>query len=68
MNTYTVKFNGYYPVGACAVISAPTKDRAKIIFEDELRDMGLAQDIPIANYELIATDVERVTIILDGEY
>lgn len=68
MNTYTVKFNGYYPVGACAVISAPTKDRAKIIFEDELQSIGLPQDIPIADYELVDTSVERVTIVLDGEY
>ena len=68
MNVYSVKFNGYYPVGACAVVTATSPEHAKSIMESELKFMNLPQDIPIEQFELIRDDAPTVKIVLDGEY
>lgn len=67
MNTYTIKFNGFYPVGAVALVVAETVDMAVILINKELRDMGL-KEVTSKNVKQQDNTTRRVDILLDGDY
>lgn len=67
MKVWTVKFTGHYPVGACAVVVAPTLAQAIEILTADLAYRGLKQD-HILDFVPLDLTVTQSTVILDGEY
>lgn len=67
MKTYTITgFKGFWPVGTAAVVSANSKEEAKVMLEGELRAINLAQDIDIRTIRRLKKGT--VEILLDGDY
>ena len=67
MKVYTVKFNGYYPVGAVALITAENKQVALEWVNKRLVNMGL-EEVSIESIKQQDTTTRRVDILLDGDY
>jgi len=68
MNVYTVEFDGYYPVGAVALVVAEDIDTAKIMVEKELANIGIPQDVLVKDIKEQDTSTSRVDILLNGDY
>jgi len=66
MKVWTCTFNGYWPVGAAAVIVAGTEERAKQLMEQQLTEMKLPQDA--IDVQELLLDAEKAVILLDGNY
>lgn len=64
---YSVKFNGYTPVGAVALIVAKSKDEALLMINSRLYQMNLGM-VTIDNIYEESTSNPRVKILLDGDY
>lgn len=62
------KFEGYYPVGAAAVIVAEDKQDAAIQLSNALFDVGLPCDVAIENMIEINTEEKQAVILCDGNY
>ena len=67
MNIYTVHFNGYWPVGAVALVIAEDVDMALILINDKLKLMGL-EKVKKTEIKQQDTTTRRVDILLDGNY
>lgn len=67
MQIYSVNFTGHYPVGACAIVVAPNKQRAKELLSEELSKQGLSLD-ESDEWTLIGQFNESVHIPLNGDY
>ena len=71
MNTYIIsEFEGFYPVGTCAVVVAETVHDALVQLAAELSARGLELDPDNPDCEILIVDPNRrgVKVILDGEY
>lgn len=66
MRVYAAKFNGYQPVGACAIVVAESQPEAEEMLAKHLDTMGLATDG--AEYEELSVSAKGVFVLLDGEY
>ncbi len=67
MNVYTVEFDGYYPVGAVALVIAEDIKMAETLLNNKLQEMGL----DLISYKDIKqqdTTTRRVDVLLDGNY
>lgn len=69
MKIWVVKFNGHYPVGACAVVAAETVENAQMITHIDLKLRGLEQEVPLSAFEEFTPgEYPHIHVILDGEY
>ena len=68
MKVYSVCFEGYYPVGACAVVVAEGLEHAKILLEEKLKARKLEQSVPLTAFTEIDVSIADVLIVLDGNY
>ncbi len=68
MNTYTFKFQGYYPVGAVGLVVADNLELAKALVHKRLETMGLKQELKNSDFKLQDNSTRRVDILLDGDY
>ena len=68
MKAWAIKFQGHYPVGACAVVTAPDLETAAQILYADLDYRGLKQVIPWGSFEEIDLNAMKSTVILDGNY
>lgn len=67
MNVYTAKFEGYWPVGAVALVVAEDANQALELLNKELLELGLKPtEIEAVRLQNIWTP--RVDILLDGNY
>lgn len=68
MKVYKVEFEGYWPVGAYAIVVAKDRGQAKRLLNPELakRKLPLVEDID--DFKPINTDVAHAEIISDGNY
>lgn len=67
---YKVNFEGYWPVGAGAIVIARDRGHARRLLMNELEKMGLDKknsDIPLDAFELIPHAI-GVHILNDGNY
>jgi hypothetical protein len=64
---YCTDHEGYYPVGVCSVIVAPTSEKAYDLLKVELVKRGLKVDDPFTLIE-VDTSKESVSVLLDGNY
>lgn len=69
MKTYSIKFVGYYPVGAVAVVKAKNEKMAREEFLAYLQQnvSDLAESNNDSTLE-VAEIKEHITILLDGNY
>ena len=67
MYVYTVKFDGYYPGSAVALITAESIEMAMILINTELESMGLHK-IKKKDIKLQDVSTRRVDILTDGNY
>jgi hypothetical protein len=67
MNIYTVEFNGYYPVGAVALVVAEDIDTALILINNKLKLMGF-RSVEKTDLKQQDNSTRRVDILLDGNY
>ena len=67
MNIYTVEFDGYYPVGAVALVVAEDIHMALILVNEKLASIGFST---VTTKEIKQQDntTRRVDILLDGNY
>ena len=64
---YNISFNGFYPVGAAAVVKADTAEEAAALLEEELSQIGLAQSVNVE--DMIELLPEKGVVILNnGDY
>jgi hypothetical protein len=68
MKVFSCQFAGHYPVGAVALVSAEDISQARKLMEDELKLIGLPQDVTLDMLQEFGTDTQRVEILLDGDY
>ena len=69
MNTWTITdFEGHYPVGTAAVVTAETVDMAIKLLESELSRIGLTQKIKPEQLIPMVTSSRKVRILCDGNY
>ena len=66
MKTFAIFFNGYYPVGAVAVVTAKSEKHAKTNFSRKLKRMKL--DPKFLEIREVNTTSNSVDILLDGDY
>jgi hypothetical protein len=73
LKLYSIKFNGYWPVGAVAIVQATSKAVAIKLFQDHLSvhhptlvadNNGMYED----KIEEIDLSKDHVNILLDGNY
>lgn len=67
MNIYTVEFDGYYPVGAVALVVAENIEMAEILINKELSSLGF-YSVDKADIKQQDNTTRRVDILLDGNY
>lgn len=67
MNIYTVEFDGYYPVGAVALVVADDIHMALILVNEKLASMGL-DTVTTKEIKQQDTTTRRVDILIDGDY
>lgn len=65
---YNTKFDGHYPVGSAAIVSAKTKEEAAVILGCALVDIGLKQKIDAEDMIEFDTDRGSFAILRDGNY
>ena len=63
-----VEFNGVWPVGSAAVVSAETPERAAWLLEAKLTEIGLRQPVKASDMKLFESNQEAVEILNDGDY
>ena len=69
MKIYTcTQFQGYYPVGAAAIVVAKNAEEAAQMLTNRLAVMGLPQIIGVSHMEGVLSSVPSVTILCDGNY
>jgi hypothetical protein len=72
VNTYRIYFQGHYPVGAVAVVTADSPREAAELLMVELAREGLAPDNSVDELEseaaLLDLSVARAHILLGGDY
>lgn len=72
MNIYTNNtFEGFYPVGSAAVVSAENAAAAAALLNHELETIGLKGDVKAGDMILFpspGTGDEEVRILCDGNY
>lgn len=69
MQVYTcTKFKGHYPVGAAAVIVAPTRAHAVDMINRKLEEIGLPQYVLMDDVELVDKNIPQTIIMCDGNY
>lgn len=69
MNVYTCNtFHGHWPVGASAIVTAGSPERAAELLMQSLKEVNLAQEIDPKYLILVETELETVRILNDGEY
>lgn len=71
MKVYTIQFNGYYPVGACMVITAENEYTAHKLAIDKLKALNLeSKNSGLSNNNLVEVDTckEDAIVLLDGDY
>ena len=68
IKTWTFKFKGHYPVGACGVVSAESIATAIIWAEKELESIGLPQRLHPKDFTPLPTGHRHVRILVDGDY
>lgn len=68
MKIYTCKFDGYYPVGACAVIVADNRTDALIMMMEKLIEMGLHKENEPIELVEVTQEEKQVIVLLDGDY
>lgn len=68
---YTVKITGHYPVGACAVIVAPSRNKAKLLLADRLMAEGLLEknsELTHDDFVPVNTNEPGVKFFMNGDY
>lgn len=69
MKVYTcTAFKGHYPVGASAVVIAQSRMQARQMLLEELKEIGLEQDVKEADIEQLSLSRASVHILQDGNY
>ena len=68
LKTYTCRFNGHYPVGACAVVVAYRKSQAADMLRKHLASIGLDQEVLGCNMIEVDQSKANVMVVLDGDY
>jgi hypothetical protein len=70
MNVYAIKFPGLYPVGACAVVTAPTETAAKDMLMGQLKIEKLLGNTTKKDLDItkISTTKRGCVIVLNGDY
>lgn len=70
MKTFTcTKFQGHFPVGSAAVVTAKTRERARSVLSAELKRNGLKGDeLLLEDLIELNTKLEGVAILCDGNY
>lgn len=67
MRLFSCRFDGFWPVGAAAVVVAEGLEQAKSLMDSALRERGLrssSQD----DWEEISLFEPKATILCDGNY
>lgn len=65
---YVKGFEGHYPVGTAAVVSAPSRRRARQLVNVQLANHGLPPLKPTDVLVEMRNDSERAAVLLDGDY
>ena len=69
MKTWTINnFDGFYPVGTAAVVSADDVYIAITLLEEQLEDMGLKQTIKPEQLIPMPTRSRKLRILCNGNY
>jgi hypothetical protein len=69
LNTWTVAgFEGHYPVGTAAIVTAENVEMAIKLLESELSRIGLTQEIKPEQLIPMVTSSRKVRILCDGNY
>lgn len=68
MKTFSCKFEGHWPIGACAVIVAVDEQQAELDMRDALEREGLDRDQDFMVFQEIDTSDAQVRILLNGDY
>lgn len=69
MQIYThTGFEGHWPVGTLALVIADTKERAALLLEQRLGEIGLGQSINPDDFTTHNPSSEGVFILQDGNY
>jgi hypothetical protein len=68
VKAFIIEFEGYYPVGACAVVVAETKRKAVNALKIKLEGMHLSTEIEEDDIREIDMSKPNVDIVLDGNY
>ena len=69
MKTYTnTRFSGHYPVGAAAIVRAPSPELAAEALNNVLKTQGLDGDARAEEMEAWPKPTEFVRILVDGNY
>jgi len=69
LNTWTITgFEGHYPVGTAAVVTAENVEMAIKLLESELSRIGLTQEIKPEQLIPMVTSSRKVRILCDGGY
>ena len=68
MKTFVIKFDGYWPVGACAIVVAESEEQATEMMYEQLKTMSLTKNNDELSVVEIDTTKPKVTVILDGNY
>jgi len=69
MITWTINnFEGHYPVGVAAVVTADSVEMAIKMLEDALSERGLTQEIKPEQLVPMVTTSRKVRILCDGDY
>ena len=67
--TWTITdFDGHYPVGTAAVVTAESVEVAIVLLEKELDNIGLPQKIKPEQLIPMVTGSRKVRILNDGNY
>jgi hypothetical protein len=69
MNIFTcTSFEGYWPVGAAAVVVAPSIETACQLLADALTERGLPQKITPDQLDALDITQQRAVVLVDGQY
>lgn len=67
MNVYAIDFRGHYPVGAFAVVVAPSEEEAKRMLDEHL---GAHHSLRLEQPDVVLVDTKKpsVLVLSDGDY
>lgn len=70
MKTFAIQFEGYWPVGAVAIVVAEDKDSAVLLMRSKLNEMKLNPEQEITDEDITEIDpnTSGVYVLLDGNY